>query len=363
MKRRLLVLALFLSPIATPPAMKVVEATLTPKPALPPIDMGLPQVGDRIGGFEVSSTYGARDTCDGVCSGYHEGVDLATPIGTPVRVPVDAEVRCHDKSEGNGAGTYAVILPKDDRHPGEFGAFHLERCTPGDYKLGEVFGLTGSTGNSTGPHLHFAQKDVRGKGYVKPWRGYLKLMMGDTRTIDEGLETAKAVAVLYAGREIGSAPILTSSGTTLLITNFHVVKEVGVGGKVSGQLPDGRRFEGEVLKVNVEDDLALILSSATGLPTVTLDRNPVQDSEEVVAIGYPYGKPGQEKGQVESVGDNALVTTSNVRPGFSGGCVIRRSSKGCIGITSNAMNGGRSRVRSMGAVDALLKSANITIAQ
>lgn len=85
--------------------------------------------------------------------GNHLGVDFATPLGAPVVAPADAVVAyaAHTPVRGNvlildhGAGVYSTYA-------------HLEQfeAEPGDaVKAGDVVALVGSTGLSTGPHLHW----------------------------------------------------------------------------------------------------------------------------------------------------------------------------------------------------------------
>ncbi|MFJ5530397.1 peptidoglycan DD-metalloendopeptidase family protein [Streptomyces sp. NPDC093261] len=83
----------------------------------------------------------------------HTGQDFAVPIGTPVRAVGAgqvARVRC-----GGAFGIEVVI-----RHPGGYCTqyAHLAAVTvgPGDrVATGQLIAQSGTTGNSTGPHLHF----------------------------------------------------------------------------------------------------------------------------------------------------------------------------------------------------------------
>ncbi|MDO4722839.1 M23 family metallopeptidase [Porphyromonas circumdentaria] len=84
----------------------------------------------------------------------HKGVDLALRVGDTVRAAFDGKVRIRDY-EGKGYGNYVVI-----RHPNGLETVygHLSRHLVQKDQIvraGEPIGLGGSTGRSTGPHLHF----------------------------------------------------------------------------------------------------------------------------------------------------------------------------------------------------------------
>ncbi|KAB8307895.1 murein DD-endopeptidase MepM [Erwinia endophytica] len=83
----------------------------------------------------------------------HKGVDFAMPLGTPVLTVGDGEVIVAKRS--GAAGNYVAI-----RHGRQYMTryMHMKKLLvkPGDkVKRGERIGLSGSTGRSTGPHLHF----------------------------------------------------------------------------------------------------------------------------------------------------------------------------------------------------------------
>lgn len=84
----------------------------------------------------------------------HKGVDLALRTGDTVRAAFDGKIRIRDY-EGKGYGNYVVI-----RHPNGLETVygHLSRHLVQKDQIvraGEPIGLGGSTGRSTGPHLHF----------------------------------------------------------------------------------------------------------------------------------------------------------------------------------------------------------------
>lgn len=84
----------------------------------------------------------------------HRGVDFAVPIGTPVLSVGDGEVIRVNKNGGSG-GNYVAI-----RHGRQYMTryMHLSRVlvTQGQkIKRGQRIALSGNTGRSTGPHLHY----------------------------------------------------------------------------------------------------------------------------------------------------------------------------------------------------------------
>ena len=83
----------------------------------------------------------------------HKGVDFAIPLGTPVLAVGDGEVIVAKRS--GGAGNYVAI-----RHGRQYMTryMHLKKLLvkPGQkVKRGDRIALSGSTGRSTGPHLHY----------------------------------------------------------------------------------------------------------------------------------------------------------------------------------------------------------------
>jgi murein DD-endopeptidase MepM/ murein hydrolase activator NlpD len=104
---------------------------------------GAPRITSRFG-WRAISVGGNR---------YHQGLDLGAATGTPVRAARDGTVV---RSAWIGAYGYAVYV----RHEGGFETryAHLSRrlVSVGDaVRRGDAIGRVGSTGASTGPHLHF----------------------------------------------------------------------------------------------------------------------------------------------------------------------------------------------------------------
>jgi murein DD-endopeptidase MepM/ murein hydrolase activator NlpD len=85
--------------------------------------------------------------------GTHNAVDISSAVGQPVRAPADGIVV---KSEwANGYGN-VVYIAHGYGYSTRYGHLSTFSVNPGDHvKRGDVIGHVGSTGRSTGPHLHY----------------------------------------------------------------------------------------------------------------------------------------------------------------------------------------------------------------
>ncbi len=96
---------------------------------------------------------GAACITNGYSSG-HRAVDFGVPEGTPVLAAGDGvvtEVVENDRSRGN-----ALKISHEDDIDTLYGHLGEILAPPGGYvRMGEIVALSGSTGASTGPHLHF----------------------------------------------------------------------------------------------------------------------------------------------------------------------------------------------------------------
>ncbi len=105
-----------------------------------------------VSGFFSDGFGWRRDPIDGARE-FHKGVDIVASTGTPVRASADGLVTTAGRMAGYGATIQVVHGFGMSTRYG-----HLSRVmvTPGQrVKRGEVIGLVGSTGRSTGPHLHY----------------------------------------------------------------------------------------------------------------------------------------------------------------------------------------------------------------
>lgn len=107
----------------------------------------------------ITSKFGSVDS---VHKSPHSGIDLAMGEGTPLRSIQDGIVKhvldCGDKNVGKG-----VIIQHEDGTQAIYG--HLSQINVKEgaaLHQGDMFVLSGNTGHSTGPHLHFGIKNADG---------------------------------------------------------------------------------------------------------------------------------------------------------------------------------------------------------
>lgn len=104
-------------------------------------------------GTRITSDFGPRRAPIAGASTNHGGTDFAVPLNTPVVAALPGVARI--RSDPDGFGTYVVVDHGGGR---ETYYAHLSAATVQDGQRvaqGERLGLSGSSGNSSGPHLHF----------------------------------------------------------------------------------------------------------------------------------------------------------------------------------------------------------------
>jgi hypothetical protein len=115
---------------------------------------GFGAAGKPLSNYRVSSEYGMR--VNPVTGQYrlHNGIDLAAPGGTPIHATSGGKVLLSGYS--GGYGNYVVLQHPNGMQTGY--AHQISRPPVGvgqTVNAGQVIGRVGSTGNSTGNHLHF----------------------------------------------------------------------------------------------------------------------------------------------------------------------------------------------------------------
>ena len=104
--------------------------------------------------YTITSPFGMRIHPIHKVERFHKGVDMAAPQGTPIYAAKSGKVTTTSYQAG-GAGYYVSI-----NHGDGFASIYMHMThyivKPGQHvSTGQVIGYVGSTGGSTGPHLHF----------------------------------------------------------------------------------------------------------------------------------------------------------------------------------------------------------------
>lgn len=120
-----------------------------------PVERSIVAIPSRmpLNNSRLTSGYGMRNHPVLRKRARHKGVDLAAPTGTPVYATADGIV-----GRANWFSSYGLYISIDHGADLETRYAHLSRLAvaKGDrVRKGELIGYVGSTGRSTGPHLHY----------------------------------------------------------------------------------------------------------------------------------------------------------------------------------------------------------------
>ncbi len=124
---------------------------------------GLPIPGN------VTSRYGKREDPFDQTSTFHSGVDISAPHGTPVRATADGVVSFSGRNGGSGN---IVVLEHGFGYSTVYAHTSRNAVVSKQWvKRGETIAYVGSTGRSTGPHLHYEvwqkQKCINPEKFMK----------------------------------------------------------------------------------------------------------------------------------------------------------------------------------------------------
>jgi murein DD-endopeptidase MepM/ murein hydrolase activator NlpD len=122
------------------------EVWLASMPSIQPIsNKNLTRIGSGFG-YRIDPVYKDRRA--------HKGVDFASPLGTPIYATGNGKVV--DAGFSTGGHGNRVVINHGFGYQTLYGHMYRIKARVGDeVKRGEVIGYVGSTGKSTGPHVHY----------------------------------------------------------------------------------------------------------------------------------------------------------------------------------------------------------------
>lgn len=101
----------------------------------------------------ITSKFGDRDDPFFGSSEYHKGIDIAVAHGTGVKSSLDGVVK--ETGYNNSYGYYIIVKHSDSFATLYAHCSEIKAKENDSVKQGQVVALSGNTGKSTGPHLHF----------------------------------------------------------------------------------------------------------------------------------------------------------------------------------------------------------------
>jgi len=131
---------------------------------------------------QITASFGERiDPFNGE-GAFHSGVDISAVVGSPVIAPADGSVTFADFLGGYGR---AIMVDHGHGITTRYGHLSSFAVTAGQFiHRGDTIGYVGSSGRSTGPHLHY---EVRiNDTPVNPYK-YLRVMVAHSGGFETGL--------------------------------------------------------------------------------------------------------------------------------------------------------------------------------
>lgn len=168
------------------------------------------------GDHPITSYYGWRTNPISGVRSFHDGVDVSMPIGTELYSPIDGKVRLA-KTDTYG-GKYIQVVSSDGKghwclHLSEF------KCKVGDIvKQGQLIGLSGNTGQSTGPHTHFGEQSN-----ATVWTSHID-PLASLQVQSQPARFKKGDKIVFTDIQ----NIRKGSGTTYEVISSSVVGQTGV---------------------------------------------------------------------------------------------------------------------------------------
>lgn len=275
-------------------------------------------------GYPFSSPFGPR------AGGFHNGLDIAAPGGTPVRAAGPGTVSMAGWSSGGGGNEIHID------HPNGLQTWysHLSRFgTSAGAKVGagNIIGNVGTTGNSTGNHLHYMVLKGGWPNYVNPadylaGGGEAGKPLNPLEGILEGLVTQARAALgdgLFADLAIGAGERVFDGATDFVWDALNGITDV-----VRGIWETGSRLLGlGSTEPMLHDDGGLLQ------PGLSLVNNATGRPERVL-------NDQQWNALTDGAGDRAIY----VQNPWTGEWLLAQVAERSVDATGDAINGEITRV-------------------
>lgn len=105
--------------------------------------------------FQITSKFGGRDNPTGSGGQFHKGLDLACKKGEPLKAAREGKVEVAIPSGWGGGYGHHVVLNHGDYYTLYGHMTEVQVSMGSSVSKGQQIGTCGTTGDSTGPHLHF----------------------------------------------------------------------------------------------------------------------------------------------------------------------------------------------------------------
>ncbi len=145
----------------------------------------------------------------------HKGVDWRAPVGTPIYAAYNGKIKFAANS-----GAYGNLVKIKHSGGRETRYAHMSRIASGatvgrKVKAGDIIGYVGTTGQSSGPHLHFEL--YRGKRAVDPLASRIIAAAGGGKSADVLVD--RIIRIESGGRADAKNPLSSASGLGQFISS------------------------------------------------------------------------------------------------------------------------------------------------
>jgi hypothetical protein len=206
-----------------------------------------PKLADPVPNWRkhITSRPGHRESPGGIGSTDHKGLDIGVPTGTPIQAVKRGTV-VH-AGESGGYGNLVTIKHEDGTFTKYAHQSQINVKVGQQVEAGDVIGKVGSTGQSTGPHLHFEVRRGSPEGEVLDPIAYLEgaeqvnaidpggayTAGGDSRGSSVGGGSSSALGLPSAGGSSGGGSTRRSGGSSGASSGGSVGSP-GFSGSLSG---------------------------------------------------------------------------------------------------------------------------------